>query len=56
MLENIEKGKLWTPENGGCEGINHKDAPIVAVKIIHRNHELYKITAEEWTQRYARND
>ena len=40
---DIEKGKLWTPENGGCEGINHKDAPIVAVKTIHRNHELYKM-------------
>jgi Fe-S-cluster containining protein len=40
---DIEKGKLWTPENGGCEGINHKDAPIVPVKTIHRNHELYKM-------------
>jgi hypothetical protein len=40
---DIEKGKVWTPENGGCEGINHKDAPIVPVKTIHRNHQLYKL-------------
>ena len=40
---DIEKGKVWTPENGGCEGINHKDAPIVPVKTIFRNNELYKM-------------
>jgi len=40
---DIEKGKVWTPENGGCEGILHADAPIVPAKTIHRNHELYKL-------------
>ena len=33
--------KYWTLEGGGCEGINHADAPLVAPNNIHRNLELY---------------
>ena len=42
VVPDSESGKHWTPEEGGCEGINHKDAALVAPTIIHRNHELYK--------------
>ena len=34
-------GRHWSPD-GGCEGVNAIDAPIINAKIIHRNHELYR--------------
>ena len=42
VVPDNENGKHWTPEEGGCEGINHQDASLVAPTTIHRNHELYK--------------
>ena len=33
-------GKKWSAEEGGCEGIEHADAPRIPTLTIHRNHEL----------------
>ena len=35
-------GRHWSPE-GGCEGVNAIDAPIISAKVIHRNNELYRL-------------
>lgn len=35
-------GKHWSPEEGGCEGINHVDAPTINPNTIFRNYELYE--------------
>ena len=34
-------GRHWTPTDGGCEGINHSEAPLVPATTIYRNKELY---------------
>jgi len=36
------ESKVWSFEDGGCEGINHPDAVLVHRNTIHINHELYK--------------
>lgn len=35
-------GRHWSAEEGGCEGINHKDAPVVKASTILRNMQLYQ--------------
>ena len=37
------EGKKWSPDQGGCEGINHIEAPIVPPLKIYRNNELNKL-------------
>lgn len=34
--------RLWTVEDGGCEGVDHFDAPLVSPITIHRNRQLYE--------------
>lgn len=33
--------RYWTAEDGGCEGINHSEAPVVAAPSVHLNQQLY---------------
>jgi hypothetical protein len=40
--------KHWTPDKGGCEGVNHAEALIVPSKTVHRNFELYKAYTESF--------
>lgn len=40
--------KHWTPDNGGCEGIQHKDAVRVPARSVYRNLELYKAYIESF--------
>jgi len=37
------EGKHWSAKDGGCEGINAPGAPVISAKVVHRNHELYKM-------------
>ena len=39
--QNHDNLKIWTPEEGGCEGMNAENAPIIPYTNIYRNREMY---------------
>lgn len=39
--------RLWTVEDGGCEGVDHFESPLVSPITIHRNRQLYE--AYHWS-------
>ena len=41
-------GRHWSAAEGGCEGVNAIDAPIISAKVIHRNHELYSLYHDQF--------
>ena len=48
VVEDHIPGKHWSPQTGGCEGINHPDAPIVEPSTIYRNNELYSLNLDSF--------
>ncbi|KAJ1430089.1 hypothetical protein B484DRAFT_396069 [Ochromonadaceae sp. CCMP2298] len=51
-----EAQRKWSAEDGGCEGINNKDAPIVPPITIHRNKQLYNLYNADFPYAKAGND
>lgn len=43
VVPDSTPGRHWSPSEGGCEGINADDAPLISAKVIHRNHEFYRM-------------
>ena len=43
VVPDSAPGRHWSPSGGGCEGINAVDAPTISAKVIHRNHEFYRL-------------
>lgn len=40
VVEDSVPGKHWTPEDGGCEGIEHPNATVVPFEVIWSNLRL----------------
>eukprot|EP01039_Chlorochromonas_danica_P006228 gene6228-6867_t len=41
-------GKHWSRTEGGCEGINHHDAPLVLPQVIHQQKHLYSLYSKSF--------
>lgn len=50
-----ETGKHWSVSQGGCEGIEHKDATVVATDTIYLNSKLYEMYSDRFPTSFLSN-